>query len=68
MAKKSIQAPAGAPVAGAEEPGVQAPPPERRFAAELHALRAEDPGRRPPGWLLSPQQVVRFIMGGGAAQ
>jgi MoxR-like ATPase len=68
MAKKSIQPPAGAPVAGAEEPGVQAPPPERRFAAELHALRAEDPGRRPPGWLLSPQQVVRFIMGGGAAQ
>lgn len=67
MAKKSTAAPAAAPAAQPEGAAVQAPPPERRFAAELDALRAEDAGRRPPGWLLSPQQVVRFIVGGGSA-
>lgn len=67
MAKKSTAAPAAPTAAAPEGPAVQAPPPERRFAAELEALRAEDAGRRPPGWLLSPQQVVRFIVGGGSA-
>ncbi len=38
-------------------------PAEVRCAAELTALRAIDPGPRPPGWQLSPRLVETFILG-----
>ena len=37
---------------------------EDAFAEELKALRKEDKLDRPDNWLLSPQAVVDFIMGG----
>jgi MoxR-like ATPase len=43
----------------------QAPPAEERFAEELSFLAALDDRPRPEGWLLSPQMVVRFIVGSG---
>jgi MoxR-like ATPase len=39
------------------------PPAERVYAAELHALAANDQGARPPGWRLSPRAVRTFILG-----
>ncbi len=36
---------------------------ETAYAHELEALRAEDTGVRPGGWLLSPRAVVRYLMG-----
>lgn len=51
----------------ATESNVQAPPPERRWEAELAALAAWDTGPRPAGWRLTPRAVVAFIMGCGPA-
>ncbi|MGY3561956.1 MoxR-like ATPase [Bradyrhizobium sp. USDA 4463] len=41
-------------------------PAEDSFASELKALAAGE-GHRPPGWALSPRQVVTYLMGGTAA-
>ncbi|MBX2798715.1 MAG: AAA family ATPase [Myxococcales bacterium] len=38
-------------------------PAERRFAAELAALRANDTAPRPEGWQLSPRAVHTFVVG-----
>ena len=38
-------------------------PAEKRFAAELQALAANDPHPKPPGWFLSPRAVRTFILG-----
>ncbi|KFL88889.1 hypothetical protein AmDm5_2891 [Acetobacter malorum] len=40
---------------------------EESYAGELKALAAEDTGHKPPGWILSPRQVVTYLMGGTAA-
>ncbi len=37
---------------------------EQEFADELRALAASDERPRPPSWLLSPQAVVTYLMGG----
>jgi MoxR-like ATPase len=42
-------------------------PAEDLFAAELSALRAGDDRPRPERWLLSPQAVVTYLLGGTAA-
>ena len=39
------------------------PPCEVLFADELAALKAADSGKRPDGWMLSPQAVRTFITG-----
>ena len=39
-------------------------PAEIVFEEELARLQASDSARRPPGWLLSPLAVERFILGG----
>jgi MoxR-like ATPase len=39
------------------------PPAEVLYAQELHALQANDQGRKPPGWNLSPRAVRQFITG-----
>ncbi|MGY6769831.1 ATP-binding protein [Komagataeibacter sp. NFXK3] len=39
---------------------------EESYAGELRALAAEEGGHRPPGWKLSPRQVVTYLMGGVA--
>lgn len=41
----------------------QRPPAEVLYAEELTALAAADQAPRPPGWLLSPQAVSRFVLG-----
>jgi MoxR-like ATPase len=41
----------------------QAPPAEERYAEELAFLAAFDDAARPAGWRLSPQSVVRFVIG-----
>src|SRR5687767_9274630 len=38
-------------------------PAEKKYAAELAALAADDKGARPPGWLLSPRAVEAYVMG-----
>jgi hypothetical protein len=38
---------------------------EDEYAAELAALAAADDRPRPPGWRLSPQAVVAYLMGRG---
>ncbi|HEX6499748.1 MAG TPA: AAA family ATPase [Micromonosporaceae bacterium] len=38
---------------------------EQQYAAELAALAAADDRPRPPGWRLSPQAVVTYLMGDG---
>jgi MoxR-like ATPase len=40
---------------------------EDLYAGELAALEAIDERPRPPGWLLSPWSVVRYILGGRVA-
>jgi MoxR-like ATPase len=42
-------------------------PAEESYAAELAALAAGDREHRPPGWVLSPRQVVTYLMGSKAA-
>lgn len=39
------------------------PPAEILYAEELAALQANDTGKRPPGWQLSPKAVRTFIIG-----
>jgi MoxR-like ATPase len=41
-------------------------PAEEAYAKELDALKAADTGQKPPGWMLSPQSVVTYLMGGRA--
>lgn len=38
---------------------------EQLYAAELEALAAADDRTRPPGWRLSPQAVVTYLLGDG---
>lgn len=38
-------------------------PAEKKYAAELAALAAEDKEARPPGWALSPRAVETYVMG-----
>lgn len=38
---------------------------EEEFRKELDTLRAADDRERPPGWLLSPWAVTRYILGDG---
>jgi MoxR-like ATPase len=66
MARKRTKADEAAPEAGSESPTVdlQRPPAEALFAAELARLAEEDAGKpRPKGWRLTPQSVVRFVLG-----
>src|ERR1700761_765634 len=37
---------------------------EQSFAQELEELRKEDTQKRPPNWLMSPQSVVTYLLGG----
>lgn len=37
---------------------------EEQFAEELSALKKHDSGNRPDNWLLSPESVVTYLMGG----
>lgn len=39
------------------------PPAERRYAAELSALSAQDNFPKPPGWHISPRAVRSFLLG-----
>ncbi|GLY06955.1 MULTISPECIES: AAA family ATPase [Actinoplanes] len=41
----------------------QIDPPEHRFADELAFLAGADAGRRPPGWRMTPRNVVTFVAG-----
>jgi MoxR-like ATPase len=41
-------------------------PAEIKYAAELAALRAHDAEPKPPGWMLSPRAVERYILGNDA--
>lgn len=38
-------------------------PAEKKYAAELAALAAEDKEARPPGWALSPRAVETYVIG-----
>jgi MoxR-like ATPase len=40
------------------------PAAEQEYAAELAALAAQDDRPRPPRWRMSPQAVVRYVLGG----
>jgi MoxR-like ATPase len=39
---------------------------EQQYADELAVLATEDDRQRPPGWRLSPQAVVTYLLGDGA--
>ena len=39
---------------------------EDQYAEELAQLAREDDRPRPPGWRLSPQAVVTYLLGDGA--
>ena len=43
------------------------PPVEIRYAEELEALKANDDGRKPENWQLSPKAVRTFILGSNKA-
>ncbi|GAA3559277.1 ATP-binding protein [Marinobacter xestospongiae] len=45
------------------EQSIQRPPAEQTYRHELERLKAQDTGQCPPGWLLSPAMVERFILG-----
>lgn len=36
----------------------------QQFAEELENLASQDTGQKPPGWSMSPQSVVTYLMGG----
>ncbi len=55
---------AGAGLGGAQ---LLRPHAEQTFASELAALAAADDRPRPPSWLLSPQAVVTYLLGGTLA-
>lgn len=40
---------------------------ETLFAAELEALQQQDSGQRPANWMMTPQAVVTYLMGGTLA-
>ena len=40
---------------------------EEQYAAELAALAKDDDRPRPPGWRMSPQAVVTYLLGDGDA-
>ena len=42
-------------------------PAEITYQAELEALRAQDSGKKPQNWSLSPQAVVTYLLGGKTA-
>ncbi len=67
MTKRSKEAVAPSTPASTSAPStsVQQPAVEDRYAHELAVLAASDASIRPPGWLLSPMAVVRFVMGSG---
>ncbi len=46
---------------------IQRPPAETVFAHELAALKAADKAEKPEGWVLSPNAVVTYVLGGRAA-
>jgi MoxR-like ATPase len=50
------------------DPNVLRPHAEQLFAHELVALAAADERSRPPGWRLSPQAVVTYLLGGLAGE
>jgi MoxR-like ATPase len=53
--------------AGGQGPaGVMRPHAEEQYAEELALLAAADERPRPPGWRLSPQAVVTYLLGDGA--
>jgi hypothetical protein len=37
---------------------------EQQFAQELEELKKQDSGKMPPNWQLSPQSVVKYLIGG----
>ena len=43
------------------------PPVEIRYAEEIEALKANDDGRKPENWQLSPKAVRTFILGSNKA-
>ena len=43
-------------------------PVEKVYEAELKALMKSDKGQKPPGWALSPQSVVTYLLGGKAGK
>lgn len=43
-------------------------PVEKTYAEELKALKKDDTAPRPEGWILSPQAVVTYILGGKAGK
>ncbi|WP_444942414.1 AAA family ATPase [Microbulbifer sp. ZKSA004] len=43
-------------------------PAEITYQSELDALKAEDTGKKPENWSLSPQAVVKYLMGGTTAE
>ncbi|WP_445363596.1 AAA family ATPase [Microbulbifer sp. ANSA003] len=43
-------------------------PAEITYQSELDALKAEDTGKKPENWSLSPQAVVKYLMGGKTAE
>ena len=62
MAKKP--AAKAAPAEASPAPDLQRPAAEVLYAAELDALAAQDANRpRPKGWRLTPQSVLRFVLG-----
>jgi MoxR-like ATPase len=48
-------------------PAILRPHAETLYASELAALAADDDRTRPPGWRLSPQAVVTYLLGDGNA-
>ena len=58
---------AAAHVAGAPPADAMRPHAETEYAEELAALAASDDRARPPGWRLSPQAVVTYLLGDGDA-
>lgn len=54
-----------AEVAPAAAESILRPHAESVFAAELAQLAADDDRPRPPGWQLSPQAVVTYLLGDG---
>jgi len=43
-------------------------PAEKRYEAELRALKCNDDAKKPPGWVLSPRAVRTFIIGSDGAE
>ena len=68
MSRKRTKADDVVPAGEGESPtaDLQRPPAEVLFAGDLSRLAEEDAGKpRPKGWRLTPQSVVRFVLGDG---